>query len=326
MNHAYINAMTNLTEAKIAVVGAGALGSYFGAMLARAGYQVTLIGRAGHVEAINRNGLRLLGSGSEERISLAATVDVSAVRDARLILFCVKSFDTETAAAAMAPHLSTGAVVLSLQNGVDNPERIGRHVRNQVVPVLIYVGANIPEPGAVRHTGGSNVVIGQLKAFRESAPDGVSLADIAATFSGAGLTVKTSDDIEADLWIKLLMNSTYNAVSALGRSAYGPMVAMPEVNAVMREAAAEVVAVAKAKGIVLPDDIVETAMRLADAMPQTMSSTAQDILRNRFTEIAYLNGYISQQGRALGVPTPVNGTLNALIKLLEQPGPAAPGG
>jgi 2-dehydropantoate 2-reductase len=318
--------MTNLTESKIAVVGAGALGSYFGAMLARAGYQVTLIGRAGHVEAINRKGLRLLGSGSEERISLVATADVSAVRDARLILFCVKSFDTETAAAAMAPHLSADAVVLSLQNGVDNPERIGRHVRNQVIPVLVYVGANSPEPGVVRHTGGSNVVIGQLKAFRESAPDGISLADIAAAFSGAGLTVKTSNDIEADLWIKLLINATYNAISALGRSAYARMVAMPEVNAVMRDAAAEVVAVAKAKGIVLPDAIIETAMKLADAMPQTMSSTAQDIAKGRLTEIAYLNGAIAEQGRALGVPTPVNGTLNALIKLLEQAEPATPGG
>lgn len=318
--------MTNLTESKIAVVGAGALGSYFGGVFARAGHQVTLIGRAGHVDAINRNGLRLLANGGEQRISISATIDVSAVSGASLILFCVKSFDTEAAAAAMAPHLSTSAVVLSLQNGVDNPERIGRHVRNQVIPVLIYVGANIPEPGAVQHTGGSNVVIGQLKAFRESAPDGVSLADIAAAFSGAGLTVKTSDDVEADLWIKLLMNATYNAVSALGRSAYARMVAMPEVNAVMRDAAAEVVAVAKAKGIVLPDDIVETAMRLADALPQTRSSTAQDIAKGRLTEIAYLNGAIAEQGRALGVPTPVNGTLNALIKLLEQAEPATPGG
>jgi 2-dehydropantoate 2-reductase len=318
--------MTNRIESNIAVVGAGALGSYFGGVLARAGHQVTLIGRAGHIEATKRNGLRFLANGSEQRISLAATVEVSAVRVASLVLFCVKSFDTETAASAIALHLAPDAIVLSLQNGVDNPERIGRHIRNQVIPVLIYVGANIPEPGVVRHTGGSNIVIGQLKTFRESAPGRALLADIAALFGDAGLVVKTSDDIEADLWIKLLMNSTYNAVSALGRSAYGRMVAMAEVNAVMREAAAEVVAVAKAKGIRLPDDVVETAMRLADAMPQTMSSTAQDILRSRFTEIAYLNGYVSQQGRALGVATPVNGTLNALIKLLEQAEPAAPGG
>ncbi len=307
--------MTNRIGSNIAVVGAGALGSYFGGVLARAGQRVTLIGRPGHVEAINKSGLLILVNGREERVSVSATVDVSAVRDADLVLFCVKSFDTETTAAAIAPHLAPDAVVLSLQNGVDNPESIGRHVRNQVIPVLVYVGANIPAPGSVRHTGGSNIVIGQLKS---SAPDRALLDGIAALFGSAGLNVKISGDIEADLWIKLLMNATYNAVSALGRSAYGRMVAMPEINAIMREAAAEVVAVAKAKGVRLPDDIIETAMKLADTMPQTTSSTAQDIAKGRSTEIAYLNGTILQQGRALGVATPVNGALNALIKLLEQ--------
>ncbi len=310
--------MTSPIWSNIAVAGAGALGSYFGGVLARAGHRVTLIGRAGHVEAISRNGLRLLANDKEQRISIAATADMSAVRGADLILFCVKSAGTETAAAAMAPHLASNAVVLSLQNGVDNPERIGRYIRNQVIPVLVYAGANIPAPGTVRHTGGNNIVIGQLRAFRKSAPDRTLLDGIAALFGGAGIAVKISDDVEADLWIKLLMNCTYNAVSALGRSAYGRMVAMPEVNTMMREAAAEVVAVAKAKGIRLPDDIVETAMKLADAMPQTMSSTAQDIAKGRPTEIAYLNGYVLREGRALGVPTPVNGTFNALIKLLEQ--------
>jgi 2-dehydropantoate 2-reductase len=318
--------MTNRIGSNIAVVGAGALGSHFGGVLARAGHQVTLIGRESHVDAIKRDGLRLLGGDSEARVLVSAAVDVSAVRGASLILFCVKSFDTETAAAAMAPHLAPDAVILSLQNGVDNPERIGRHVRNQVIPMLVYVGANIPAPGTVRHTGGSNIVIGQLKAFRERAPDSELLAGIAALFGEVGLKVAISEDIEAELWIKLLMNSTYNAISALGRSAYGRMVAMPEVNVLMREAAAEVVAVAKAKGIRLPDDIIETAMKLADAMPQTMSSTAQDILRGRLTEVAYLNGTVSQQGKALGVATPVNETLNALIKLLEQSGPTASGG
>jgi len=317
--------MTKRTWSNIAVVGAGALGSHFGGVLARAGHQVTLIGRESHVEAINRHGLRLHGHDGEERVSLSAAVDVSAVRGASLVLFCVKSFDTETAAAAMAPHVASDAVILSFQNGVDNPERIARHVRNQVIPVLVYVGANIPAPGTVRHTGGGNIVIGQLKAFRESAPDGELLAGIAALFAEVGLKVAISEDIEAELWIKLLMNSTYNAISALGRSAYGRMVAMPEVNVIMREAAAEVVAVAKAKGIGLPDDIIETAMKLAEAMPQTMSSTAQDIAKGRSTEIAYLNGTVAQQGDALGVATPVNRTLNALIQLLEQAGPAASG-
>ena len=311
--------MTKPVISSIAVVGAGALGSYFGGMLARAGTKVTLIGRSAHVDAVNRDGLLFQGLDREQRIPVPATTDISAVRDAGLILFCVKSLDTEAAAAAMAPHLASDAVILSLQNGVDNSERIGLHAGNEVIPVLVYAAANIPAPGRVRHTGGGNIVIGRLKKFRGGGEcDRGHLNGIAALFADAGVAVKVSEDIEADLWTKLLMNCAYNAISALGQSHYSRMVAMPDVNRLMRDAAGEVVQVAKAKGIRLPGDIVETAMKLADAMPQTMSSTAQDIARGRPTEIAHLNGYVVREGETLGVATPVNRTLNALIKLLEQ--------
>jgi 2-dehydropantoate 2-reductase len=318
--------MTTPALSSIAVVGAGAIGSYFGGMLARAGQKVTLIGRHGHVLAINRKGLLFSSLDSKAHIRVSATTDIAAVRDARLILFCVKSPNTETAAAAMAPHLASDAVILSLQNGVDNPERIRLHVRNQVIPVLVYAGVYRPAQGSVRHTGGGNIIIGQLKEFRGDESGRRQLAEIAALFTGAGVAVKISDDIEADLWTKLLMNCAYNAISALGDAPYSRMVAMPEVRDLMLDAAKEVAAVAKAKGIRLPDDILQSAMKLADAMPQTKSSTAQDIAKGRATEIAHLNGYVVREGQALRVATPVNGTLTALIKLLEQSGPAAPGG
>lgn len=303
----------------VAVVGAGALGSYFGGMLARAGMKVTLIGRSAHVGAINRDGLLFQNIDGEQRIPVLAATDISAIRGAGLVLFCVKCLDTETAAAAMAPHLAREAVILSLQNGVDNPERIALHVANEVVPVLVYAGANIPAPGSVRHTGGGNIVIGRLGKFRSGVESDRRLLDgIAALFANAGVSVKISGDIEADLWIKLLMNCAYNAISALGQSSYSRMVATPEVNCLMRDTADEVARVAKARGISLPGDIIETAMKLADAMPQTMSSTAQDIAKGRPTEIAHLNGYVVREGETLGVATPVNRALNALIKLLEQ--------
>jgi 2-dehydropantoate 2-reductase len=312
-------AMTKPVISNIAVVGAGALGSWFGGILARAGVKVTLIGRSAHVDAINRDGLLFQGLDGEQRIPVPATTDISAVRDAGLILFCVKSLDTETAAAAVAPYLASDAVILSLQNGVDNSERIALHAGNEVIPVLVYAAANIPAPGRVRHTGGGNIVIGRLKNFRGGGEsDRGHLNEIAALFADAGVAVKVSEDIEAALWTKLLMNCAYNAISALGRSSYSRMVAVPEVNRLMRDAAGEVAQVAKAKGIRLPGDIIETAMKLADAMPQTMSSTAQDIARGRPSEIAHLNGYVVREGATLGVATPVNRTLNALIKLLEQ--------
>ncbi len=289
----------------IAVVGAGAVGCYFGAMLARAGMAVTLIGRPGRVEAIRRNGLRFISGDRDERVSIAATTDIAAIRAARLVLFCVKSTDTDSAAAEMAPHLSADAVILNLQNGVDNAERIRAHTRSTVVPVLVYAAATMPEPGTVKHTGGGNLVIGP------------GHDDIVALFTAAHVPVKISADVNVELWIKLVMNCSYNAVCALTGAPYGVMVANPEVRAVMIEAVNEVVALAKAKGIRLPDDIADAAIRLADVMPQTMSSTAQDIAKGRPTEIDHLNGYVMREGLRLGVPTPVNATLHALTKLLE---------
>ena len=313
--------MSNRTGPTIVVLGAGAIGSYFGGRLARAGQSVTLIGRRNHVDAINRDGLLYQSGDTEERIAVIATTDIAAVAGAELILFCVKNFDTEAAAAKMAPHLALDAVIVSLQNGVDNAECIRRHCKNQVVSALIYIGANIPAPGRVRHTGGGNVIIGQV-GRGDSGSD--LLGGIARLFTNAGIAVNIADSIETDLWIKLVMNCAYNAICALCGAPYGRMVASPEIAGVMRDVVAEVVAVARAKGVSLPGDIAETAIKFADAMPLTMSSTAQDIAKGRRTEIDHLNGYVARQGEALGIPTPVNRTLTALMKLLEQTRSAIP--
>jgi 2-dehydropantoate 2-reductase len=318
--------MSEQSEPKIAVLGAGALGSYFGARLARAGLDVTLIGRSGHVDAIKRDGLLLQSGDAEERIAIGATTDMAALGGASVVLFCVKSLDTEDAAAKMAPHLAPDAIILSLQNGVDNAERIRLHVSNQVIPVLVYIGANIPAPGHVRHTGGAHLIVGQLAEFRGRDAEGRLLDEIVALFTRAGLAVRISGDIEADLWTKLVMNCAYNAICALCSAPYGRIVASPEVVEVMREVVAEVVLVARAKGVELPGDIADRAIKFADAMPQTMSSTAQDIAKGKRTEIDHLNGYVARQGEALDIPTPVNRTLSALTKLLEQTRSASPAG
>ena len=305
--------MSEQAWSPIAVVGAGAVGSYFGGLLARTGAAVTLIGRAAHVDAIRRDGLLFESGGTSERIKIGASTDIAAVRGARLVLLCVKSFDTEEAAKLMKPHLAPDSVVLSLQNGVDNPERIRRHIANPIIPVLIYIGVSSPAPGHVRHTGGSKLVTGAMNPADCAALDG-----IAALFTRAGLPVTISSDIEAELWVKLVLNCAYNAVSALSGSNYGRMVAMPEVRRVMQDTVDEIRAVARAKGVRLPDNVVEINFALADTMPQQRSSTAQDIEKGRRTEIDHLNGYVTRQGEALGVATPVNRTLSALMKALEQ--------
>jgi 2-dehydropantoate 2-reductase len=308
-------------------MGAGAVGCYFGAMLARAGAQVRLIGRPALVDAVTRDGLRFEGIDFKGRIALSATADAAGVAGAGLVLFSVKSPDTEAAARAIAPHLAPGAIVLDLQNGVDNCERLRAQIANVVVPAVVYVAAEIPAPGVLRHNGRGDLVIGELGPHPPPCPPpqagegrvGGLLADLAAYLSGANIPTRISDNVEGELWWKLTLNCAYNAVSALGRSRYGPMMAIPEIREVMSEAVREIIALAEAKGvrIAMPDP-VEAVLRFSQSMPHAISSTAQDLERGRPTEIDYLNGYVVRECDARGLPAPVNRTLHALVKLMEQ--------
>jgi 2-dehydropantoate 2-reductase len=292
----------------VAVVGAGAIGCYFGGMVARAGKQVTLIGRHAHVDAINTGGLFFKSINFEEIVRVSASVDPAAARDAELILFCVKSGDTDAAAASIAPYVAPHAILLSLQNGVDNLERIRSHVNNQVLAGVVYTGVEMSGPGRLTHTGGGKIVLGRGELTKK----------IAGMFTDAGVTVSVSENIDVELWSKLVLNCAYNALSAIGRIYYGPMVAIPEIRRLMTDAVEEVVELARTKGIRLPDNMLAATFELAEVMPRTTSSTAQDIARGRRTEIEHLNGYVAREGERLGIPTPVNRTLNALIKLLER--------
>jgi 2-dehydropantoate 2-reductase len=304
-----------MPNTNIAVMGAGALGCYFGSRMAQAGARVTLIGRAGHVDAIRRNGLLLESGGRTVAIPLDATTEPSGVRDAALVLVCVKSADTESAAQAMAPHLHRDAALVSLQNGIGNVERIRAHVDRPVAAGVVYTAANMPAPGHVRHTGGGNIVLGGTAAWDI---DRAKLSDIKSAFDAAGIAVELTDDIAIALWTKLMQNCAYNAVCALTGKPYGEMVAMPELRAVMAQAGDEVVALAHRKGVMLGDDAVEIALRRASSMATTMSSTAQDIAKGRPTEIDYLNGLIAREAKTLGLAAPVNATLAALVKLREK--------
>jgi 2-dehydropantoate 2-reductase len=302
----------------VAVMGAGAVGCYFGAMLARSGAKVRLIGRPATVDVVTRDGLLLNSLKFSERIALAATTEPAGVAGAGLVLFCVKSSDTEAAARAIAQHLAPGAVVLGLQNGVDNFERLRVAIVNPVVPAVVYVSAEIASPGVVRHNGRGDLVIG------DPGPPGataLTIAQLAAHLDRAGIPTRVSDNILGELWVKLILNCAYNAISALGRSRYGPLMATPEICQVMREVVGEIVALAAAKGVRLAvDDPVAAVFQLGESIPGAISSTAQDIERGRPTEIDYLNGYVARESEARGLPTPVNRTLHALVKVLERAG------
>ena len=302
-----------------AVVGAGAVGSFFGAMLARAGHPVTLIGRAPHVQAITRRGLQLHRDGRVETVRLAASAELAAVRGADLVLFCVKSPDTEAVAREIAPLLDADALVLSLQNGVDNAPAMARQIRQTVVPAVVYVATAMPEPGVVQHFGRGDLVIGPLDAAdAQDAAHRQRLQAVAELFAIAQVPVRISPDVMDELWSKLMVNCAYNAISGLAQSPYGRMAALPAIRDVQHAVVREVVALAQAEGRHLTLDEALAAMeRIASAMPAQLSSTAQDMARGKPSEIDHLNGYVARRGAELGIATPVNQALWALVKLVE---------
>lgn len=305
---------------RIAVVGAGAVGCFFGGMLTRAGVRVTLVGRLGSrnpgLDAIARDGLWFESLNFQEQVTVSTSSDPAALRDAELILFAVKTLDTVSAARGIAPHLRPDAIVLSLQNGVDNEEQIRAALPPgaTVVPAVVYVAAEMQAPGRLKHRGRGDLVIG---SGRQAPPEG-SLQRVAAMFEAAGVPCRVSQNIVGDLWFKLVWNCAGNAVSALGRAPYGICGREDPSSDLMADAAREVIAVARAAGIMLPDvDPMAMGRKVAISFGAATSSTSQDVERGRRTEIDSLNGVIVRRGAELGVATPVNRALWALVKLLE---------
>jgi 2-dehydropantoate 2-reductase len=297
---------------RVAVLGAGAVGCFYGGMLARAGNPVTLIGRATHVEVFRRSGLHFEGLKFDERIPVEASTSPDAVRGAELVLFCVKSTDTETAAAAMAPFLDADALVANLQNGVDNADRIQARISQPLIPACVYAATEMAGPGHLKHHGRGDLVIGTLGRARADA-----LARVKECFEAAGVPVTISENVAGELWAKLVANCAYNAVSAISQLPYGVMIESPGVRELMRDVTEEVTAVARADGIRMLPGLLERVYGIAKAMPTQKSSTAQDVARGKPTEIDHLNGYIVRRGEALGIPTPANRALWSLVRLLE---------
>lgn len=298
------------------MLGAGAVGCFYGGMLARAGHAVTLIGRKIHVDAFRAGGLHFEGLQFDERIAVRASTEARAVAGAQLVLFCVKSTDTESAAREIAPHLDANAVVLNLQNGVDNTERIAAQVAQTVFPAAVYVATEMAGPGHLKHHGRGDLVIGSL-AGAAGAKEAAQLEILRAAFVAAGVPVTVSDNVAGALWGKLTVNCAYNAISALSQLPYGRMIEGPGVRQLMTDVVHEVLAVAAARGVRTAPDMLAMVLNLAQTMPTQFSSTAQDLARHRATEIDHLNGFIVRQGEALNIPVPANRALHSLVKLVE---------
>ena len=293
---------------QIAVMGAGAVGCYFGGMLSRAGHEVTLIGRTQHVEAVRQHGLLMDTTGFRAHVPVRASTEVGDIHSASLVLCCVKSNDTEKAAVMMAPFVGRDAIVLSLQNGIDNAKRLQAQLLRTVYPAVVYVAAEMMGSGHLKHHGRGELVVG---------PSAMS-TEMLEAFVSAGIPVHVSDNVDGELWAKLILNCAYNAISAITKLPYGLLYENEGAKDLMRLVVHECMAVAQRESITLPGDSWEGVERIAATMSGQISSTAQDLMRGRRTEIDHLNGYIIRRGKSLAIDTPTNQALYSIVKLLES--------
>ena len=313
---------------RVVVLGAGAVGCFYGARLAEAGAQVTLIGRQSHVDAINTQGLSFESGGQTRQIPMQASTDPQVLRDADLILLCVKTLDTEDAARQIADLAPSGAVVVSLQNGVDNVERVRSATGIDALAAVVYVAASMPGPGHLRHAGRGDLILGEYFRAGSVGPGAAGAASdatsarvkrVADLFERAAVACPVSDDVRAALWVKLVVNCVFNPVSALAGVRYGVMVGDESARLLMREILDECHVVASADGVRLPDadSLYRDVIGVGQAMAAATSSTQQDLARGKHTEIDSLNGYVVRRGAALGISTPVNRSLVTLVHLRE---------
>jgi 2-dehydropantoate 2-reductase len=293
---------------QVAVIGAGAVGCYYGGLLLKAGHDVTFIGRQPHVDAINAHGLLLDMQGFKGHLPAKAATDTSGLAAPDIVLVCVKSADTEAAGRSLVGHLRPDTSVLSLQNGVDNAQRLGAVIGHPVISAVVYVGSGMAGPGHVKHHGGGGLAIG-------ASPASEALAEL---FEAAGIQTTIAADIETTLWSKLVINCAFNALSAVAGIAYGPMMEVEGAREVIAGAVQEAVDVARASGVAMPDDLVAQILKIPAAMPNQTSSTAQDLSRGKPSEIDFLNGHVVRKGAELGIPTPTNQALQVMVKLAER--------
>jgi 2-dehydropantoate 2-reductase len=289
-------------------------------MLSRAGHDVTLIARPDHVSAIVSRGLYMDCISFQEFVAVGANVEIDAVRHADLVLLCVKSPDTIATIELIKPYLKPQTIILSLQNGVDNCERIRSVVSNPVFPAVVYVATMMTGPGQLKHNGRGELVIGPWEAVSGESEAAAmhTLAGISELFSLASVPCPVSTDVRRELWFKFLVNCSYNAISAIGQIEYGKMVSVHAVKTLIDTLADEVLAIAHHEKIfITKDEATRANNMIASTMVAQRSSTAQDIARKKSTEIDFLNGLVVRKGKEYGIPTPANQSVYALVKMIE---------
>lgn len=301
---------------KIAIVGPGALGLLIAGLLKhKAKEEVCLVDKfEDRRKSIDSNGITIEGYPEPLRVKIPVTTRPAEIGTVDLVIICVKSYSTEDACKAVKAIVGDKTRVLSLQNGIGNIQILNDHFGpDRVIAGVTNHGSTLLGVGRVRHAGKGETIIGNAggRVLGE-------IRAIAAVLSKAGFETKISRDIDSVIWSKLIINAGINALTAITRLPNGKLIETEEARSVMRNAVQEAVKVAKRKRIKLVyDDAIQKVETVCKATAENISSMLQDVVRERRTEIDFMNGAIVRQGKALGIQTPVNEVLTNLVKSVE---------
>jgi 2-dehydropantoate 2-reductase len=296
---------------RIAVVGAGGVGGYFGGRLAESGADVTFLARGAHLEAMRQRGLRITSPNGDVHVRRVQAVDdPSAIGPVDIVLFAVKLYDTTSALTAIPPLLGPDTAVIPLQNGVDSVATLTRALgAAHTAGGTCYVSAVIAEPGVIRHTAMSQLIFGEVDRTRSARLTAFYEVCRRATFQST-----LSDDIMLDIWSKFVRLSVMSGMTAAARCPLGVIHEDPELWAMLQRAVREAMDVAHAKGVAVAASTVEDVARAYAALPpQTKSSMLEDLERGRRLELPWLSGAVVRIGREVGVPTPTHAFINAIL-------------
>jgi 2-dehydropantoate 2-reductase len=298
---------------KIAVIGAGGVGGAFGAALAKAGADVTFVARGAHLAAMQKNGLRITGGRGETHIlPTQATDRPEAIGPVDYVLFCVKLWDVESAGEAIRPLVGPDTAVIPFQNGIDAHERLQAILGPRaVMGGVAQISATITEPGVVRQTGTfMRLVFGEIDGGHSAR--GGAFLDLCKK---AGFDATHSERILTDLWLKFILLATNSGMTAATRLPFGKLRDDPDILSLFEAGFAEAAALGRAKGVVLPDDVVAKCIAATKAFPvDMMASMAHDLIRAGRIELPWLSGKVVALGKELGIPTPVHATLFGVLK------------
>lgn len=295
---------------KILVMGSGGVGGYFGGKLANAGEDVTFVARGEHLRSLQANGLTVKSPDGDFQVTARAVQEPAQGGPVDLVLFTLKSYDTDSAAAQLKPCMGRETVVLTLQNGIGNAEQIGEILgAERIMAGAAYVVSKIESPGIIRHTAAGRIVFGELDGS-----DTERGRDIAAACKRAGFRGEFSLDVRKVLWEKFALICA-QGMTASTRLGIGPIRSCPASRRMLRMAFEEVTALAVASGVRMQEGVVEWLMKVADALPpETKTSLYHDLVQGKRTEVEALQGTAVRLGKRYGVPTPMNFAIYAHVK------------